>query len=269
LPLIQANGLSFQVEDSGQGEPLLLLMGLGADGTAWEPHAAAYRRHFRCIIPDNRGAGRSSKPPGPYFTKEMARDALELMDALGIEKFHVSGISMGGAIAQELALLAPHRLQTATMVGTWDKCDAHTANIFRMFRDLVATSDTAAFQRMLQLWIFTAEHHRSNPDDLLHRERAAASHPYPTPVHAFQAQCDACLTHEASGRLHRITSPVLVTVGDQDPFTPLAYSEAIVRQLPDAQLLVFAGGGHAHHWEQLESFNAQTLQFMLDHPIRA
>ncbi|MBW7460394.1 alpha/beta hydrolase, partial [Paenibacillus sepulcri] len=103
MPRVRTNGIDMHYEERGSGEPLILLMGLGADGTAWEDHVKAYERHFRCILVDNRGAGRSGNPEGPYSTRMMAEDTAGLMKALQIGKAHVSGISMGSGIAQELA----------------------------------------------------------------------------------------------------------------------------------------------------------------------
>ena len=265
MPTVRANGLNLHYEERGAGEPLLLLMGLGGHGALWEEHAHAYAAHFRCLLLDNRGAGRSDKPPGPYTIAAMADDALGLLDAIGVARAHVSGISMGGAIAQELALRAPERVQSLTVVSSWVKCDAYAARIFDMLRALAAAADPAAFTRLLQLWIFTPAYHTAHMDDLLRRERAGLAHPHPMPAFAFQAQCDACLAHDTRGRLARVAAPALVTAGDRDIFTPLAFSQELAASIPGADLRVFAGGGHAHHWEMREDFNRTTLAFMRRH----
>ena len=125
---ISVNGLSFHVEITGQGEPLVLIMGLGAPGDKWRPNVAAYSRSFQCVTIDNRGAGRSSKPEVPaYSTAEMAGDVLGIMDALGIEKAHVNGVSMGGAIAQILAADHPERVRSLIVSSTF----ASVRNSFR------------------------------------------------------------------------------------------------------------------------------------------
>ena len=85
------------------------------------------------------------------------------------------------------------------------------------------------------------------------------------PLHAFQAQCDACIAHDTRDRLHAIQAPVLVTSGDTDLFTPLHYSKVIAASIPGAELAVFEGGGHTHHWEKLDAFNERTLTFLLKH----
>jgi len=171
MPDITANGIKIHYEERGQGEPLVLIMGLGADHSLWEKHAAVYEQHFRCILMDNRGAGGSDKPKGPYTTKMMADDTAGLMEALGIEKAHVAGISMGGAIAQNLAIHHPEKVHSQILVATWPKCDTYTATVFEHFRKLRAVVSPADFVQIVQLWIFTAPHFEEHMDDLLQAQQ--------------------------------------------------------------------------------------------------
>lgn len=262
MPKANANGIELHYEERGTGEPLILLMGLGADGSLWEPHVRAYERHFRCIVVDNRGAGQSAKPEGPYSTRMMAEDTAGLMQALNIERAHISGISMGSGIAQELALAYPGTVKSLTLVASWDACDRYTARIFEMFRSLIGVAAPGVFTRMLQLWIFTPAYHETHIEDLLERERTGLAAPYPMPVHAFQAQCDACMTHHTRGRLGAIDAPVLIVSGDRDLFTPLHYSQSIAAQMSRSELVILPGAGHTHHWERLDEFNRKTLAFL-------
>src|SRR6476660_9398247 len=107
MPTVVSNGIRMHYEEQGSGDPLILIMGLGAPGSRWMDHVAAYEKRFRCFLIDNRGAGDPDKPDGPYTTKMMADDTAGLMQALGIENARIAGISMGSAIAQELALSYP------------------------------------------------------------------------------------------------------------------------------------------------------------------
>jgi pimeloyl-ACP methyl ester carboxylesterase len=259
----QSNGLEIHFEVRGEGPPLLLLMGLGADGSVWEQHAREYERRFRCTLVDNRGAGRSDKPDGPYTTGQMAVDALAVMDAMGVDRAHVAGISMGGAIAQRLALLAPERIRSLTLNCSWSACDPYARRIFESLRSAVGVLDDSAFTRLLQLIIFSPGYHERHLDDLLRREKEGSKHPYPMPVHAFRAQCDACISHDTQGELAAITAPTLITVGDRDIFTPLHLAQGIHREISGSKLVVFEGAGHTHHWEQLKRFNELTMEFML------
>ncbi|MFJ5761342.1 alpha/beta fold hydrolase [Neobacillus sp. NPDC093182] len=263
MPKVKTNGIELYYEERGSGTPLFLIMGLGADGSLWEEHVKVYEEHFRCILIDNRGSGRSEKPEGPYSTKEMAEDIAGLMKALQIEKAHVSGISMGSGIAQELALTYPQMIKSLTLIASWDQCEPYTKRIFEMFRSTAGKCEPSTFTRVLQLWIFTPDYHKYHLDDLLRREQEGDQNPYPMPLHSFQAQCDACISHNTKGRLGSINVPVLVTSGDIDIFTPLSYSKAIADEIPNAELFVLPGTGHTHHWEKLREFNEKTLEFML------
>ena len=121
MPTIEANGQTLYYEMHGDGEPLLAVMGLAADTTAWTLQVPAFAAHHRTVIFDNRDVGQSSMADGPYEISEMARDTLAVADALELESFHLLGVSMGGAIAQEVALAAPERVLTLTLAVTWPR----------------------------------------------------------------------------------------------------------------------------------------------------
>ncbi|MBB6670690.1 alpha/beta fold hydrolase [Cohnella nanjingensis] len=265
MPFARTNGIRLHYTEKGEGEPLVLLMGLGADGSAWEENARAYEPHFRCIRIDNRGTGESDKPEGPYTTKMMAADALGLLDALGIRRAHFSGISMGGAIAQEVALAAPERMLSLTLNCSWASCDVYTRAIFETLAAGYAALAADEFQKLLQLIIYTPAYHEHHDDLLEAARRQASSSASPMPAHAFRAQCDACVSHRTQGRLGAIGVPTLITAGDRDIFTPLALSQAIAEEIGHAELAVFEGSGHTHHWDRLDDFNNRTLAFLLRH----
>ena len=128
---VQSDGANIYYQIIGEGEPLVLLMGFGADGDVWELHSAEYSKHFTCIILDNRGVGRSDAPPGPYSSEMMAGDTIAVMDHLGIAKAKVAGISMGGAIAQSLALNHPDRVSCLVLISTWSVFNNYAKTIYR------------------------------------------------------------------------------------------------------------------------------------------
>jgi pimeloyl-ACP methyl ester carboxylesterase len=257
------NGTELYFEIYGNGPPLLLLMGLGAHGSLWREHIAAYTKHFRCIVPDNRGVGRSGQPPGPYTTAQMADDCAALIQAYDSEPVHVSGISMGGAIAQELALRHPSLVRRLILNCTWGRCDAYMRRIFETLRALAPTSPPRDFIRLVYLIIFTPAYHATKLDDLLRREEELLSNPNPQSADAFAAQCDACISHDALDRLTQIKAPTLITVGQNDIFTPLKCAQELHRAIRGSELAVFEGCGHAHHWEKLEEYNARTTRFLI------
>lgn len=263
MPDVTVNGIRIHYEIRGAGEPLVLIMGLGAPASRWEDHVAAYEQHFRCLLVDNRGAGESDKPQGPYTTAMMADDTAVLMDALGIERARIAGISMGSGIAQEIALRHPDRVRSLVLVSSWSRCDRYTRAVFGHLATMRALAAPADFMQLLQLWIFTAGHYERHIDEMRQGQQDAAVGYMP--LHAFQAQCAACVEHNTYERLGRIQAPVLLTVGDADIFTPLRLSAEMHARLPQAEMQIFPGWGHAHHWEDLDRFNACTTQFLLDH----
>lgn len=260
MPNVISNGIRIHYEECGGGDPLILIMGLGAPGSRWKDHAASYQKHFRCILVDNRGAGESDKPAGPYTTKMMADDIIGLMLALGIENARIAGISMGSAIAQELALCYPSNVRSLVLVSSWARADRYTQAVFEHFKKMRELTPPAAFTQLLQLWIASAPYYEAHFVEMV-QDQTRAEEDY-MQVHAFQAQTDACALHNTFDRLDKITAPTLLTVGDADIFTPLRLTVEMHERLPHSEMVVFQGLGHIHHWEDLERFNNITTQFL-------
>ncbi|MDQ0028501.1 alpha/beta fold hydrolase [Arthrobacter bambusae] len=255
---VRTNGIEIAYIERGSGDPLVLIMGLGADLSAWELHLRAYAEQFRCIAVDNRGAGDSDKPEGPYTTAGMADDYAGLIRSLGLGKVRVVGISMGGAIAQELAIRHPELVERMVLVSSWARTATFTREVFEEFKNLRSILTEAEFARLLQLRIWTPEYVENHIDEL----SAAREVPSTVPHHAFEAQSAACLGHDTIGRMASLRVPTLITVGGADAFTPLVRSEELRGQIPAAELKIFPGSGHAHHWEELEEFNRYTMEWL-------
>jgi pimeloyl-ACP methyl ester carboxylesterase len=263
-----SDGISIHYELQGEGTPLLLIMGLGADHSVWADHLAEYERHFRCVLIDNRGVGRSDKPEGPYTTARMAQDVAEVADALGIASAHVAGISMGGAIAQELCLQRPDLVRSSVLISSWPRLNEYAVRVFEHMKAVRAGVGLEHFMDLIQLWIFTAPYYADHSDDLAQGRADAAATEDPQPQHGFDGQADACITHDCADRLGEITAPTLVVAGEDDIFTPLAFSRALADGIPNAELAVWPDAGHAVHWEVLDEFNARSRDFLLRHDDR-
>ncbi|HYR96314.1 MAG TPA: alpha/beta hydrolase [Candidatus Binatus sp.] len=124
MSVAKVDSIDLYYEEHGSGDPLLLIMGLAADSTAWMFQVPDFAKRYRTIVFDNRGVGRSSKPPGPYTIHQMADDAAALLETLGVQRAHVVGVSMGGMIAQELALRHPARVRGLVLSCTYPEPDA-------------------------------------------------------------------------------------------------------------------------------------------------
>jgi len=261
LPTVLSNGIKIHYEEEGNGDPLILIMGLGAPGNRWKDHVDAFEKHFRCILVDNRGAGESDKPIGPYTTKMMADDTACLMQVLGIKNARIAGISMGSAIAQELALLYPQKVRSLVLISSWSRCDRYTQTVFEHFKKIRGLASPADFTQLLQLWIASAPYYEEHFNEMV-RDQTTAQEDY-MPVHAFLAQSDACIMHNTIERLNQIIAPTLLTVGDADIFTPFRLTVEMHERLSNSEIVLFKGLGHIHHWEDIERFNDLTTQFLL------
>ena len=262
MPTIKSNGININYEECGSGEPLLLIMGLSAPGAAWELHVNEYKKHFRCIVLDNRGAGASDKPAGDYTTELMASDAIGVMDALGIERFHINGISMGGAIAQQIAITHPARVKSAVITASWAFCGNYMKNVFEMMKITRTNLSRNDFPTTFFLWLYSPKFYEANPQAIAEGMRGIASDPSPMPQHAFDSQAAACMAHDTRGKLSTITAPVLLTAGCKDIFTPIECSKYLHEHIKGSTLEVFEGFAHTHHWEDLERYNRVTSEFM-------
>ncbi len=260
-----SNGAKIFYQIRGVGKPLILIMGFGADGDVWELHAAEYEKHFQCIILDNRGVGKSDQPEGPYSTAMMADDVIAVMDHTGVEKTAVAGISMGGAIAQSLALNYPDRVSCLALISTWPKFNNYAKTVYENLKKLRVTSTPADFMELLQLWIFAPPFYKDGMDSLKEGQAGATNNPNPQTKAGFDGQLDACIGHDVVDRLEEIDIPTLITVGDMDIFTPPAFSKILHQGIKNSEYVNFPTGGHVHHWEDLERFNKVTTEFLLKH----
>lgn len=264
--LYETNGIHISCEERGSGEPLLLIMGLGAPGAKWEPHAQAYEKHFRVLIPDNRGAGLSDKPEaGSYTVAEMAADMIGLLDAMGIDSAHINGISMGGAVAQHMAIHYPERVRSVILTNTFSHCCVSFRRAIELLRDTCGVLDGATATRLCQWIIFAQPFQEANEAYMLQCEQEDLSYPHPMPAYAYKAQCNAILGFDVREDLEKIQAPVLIVGGDRDLMIPVTVSEYMHDHIPGAELFLAKDGGHVQHWEQLEQYNRVTTEFLLKH----
>ena len=267
MPSIKTNGIQLYYEEHGNGEPVLLIMGITAPGSVWEKHAEFWSQKFRCLLPDNRGVGLTDKPAGPYTSAMMADDFAGLLDALGLNQVRVVGCSMGSIIAQQLALRHPTRVRSLVLMCPWARCDAYARGVFEHMMAIKARLRPEEFMNYIQLLIFS----KPTWDDatslagLLDGRRQAAEGPSPQPLHALEAQAAACIGHNTLDDLGKIKCPTLVIGGDADVFTPRWMAEEVARGIPGAELHLYPGAGHAFHWERLEDFNPRVRDWLAAH----
>jgi pimeloyl-ACP methyl ester carboxylesterase len=259
------DGIELYYELHGDhGDPLLLIMGLGGSIEFWQLQLPAFARSHRVCVYDNRGMGRSDKPPGPYDIPMLAADALAILDAAGFDRAQVLGISMGGMIAQELTLRHPDRVGALALACTYAKPAEDVKRSAESSAIDPRTVEPKQMFKMMMGMILSPEFIARNRDWLRDlRDKVMATFA----VDAFFAQMAATMSHDASAKLHEITAPTLVITGDADRLVPPASSDELARLIPDAKLVKLAGGSHGFNVEMPDKFNDEILRFFAAHPL--
>ena len=263
MPTAQTGDLSLYYEESGSGEPVILLPGLGANHMAWANQVGALSPHFRCIAVDNRDAGQSGCASGQYTIGDMSRDVVGLLDALRLPSAHVIGWSLGGAIAQELAIGWPERVRRLCLVATYHHSDPRGRERQRAFAYLRRTLPPEVYFGVTYPWSFTYRAYL-RPGFIEGMRERALSNPYQQSPEGYERQNEATIAHQAKGRLGKILAPTLLLVGAEDILTPPErFSQPMAEEIPDARLVVLPEVGHGLLWEQPEAVSNALLDFLL------
>jgi len=263
VPEIRASDgvrIAFHTWGKRDGTPVLMIQGLGVDNRGWALQRGAFGRHHRCIGPDNRGTGFSEAPPGPYDLGRMAQDVIEVLDAAGVDSAHVVGASMGGVIAQIIAVLHPERVRSLTLACT--ACQHHEwrRELLREWADNVAARGMGALTEDGMRWLIGPRLQRRFGVWLNVLARVIMQ----TRPEPFVAQVEAILDAPDNFRfqLPKVTAPTLVITGSQDTLTPLGDAEELAELIPDSRLYVVRGVAHGLMAEAPNGFNDAVLGFI-------
>ncbi len=264
MPLVQAGDINVYYEMHGHGEPLLLIMSMGRDLSGWDPQMADLSSRYQVITFDNRGSGRTDAPDMFYTIAMMADDTVALMEALGIQKAHVLGKSMGGYIAEELAIRHPERVSSlmlaATSIGPYV---AETPILESWVREKAPTMNRRTFFQLMLPYIFT-DRTFEDADNVRMAVEMIATRPQATSPQAMKRQFIACAEHSARGRTGHVEAPILVLAGSEDLFIPFSLSEELAAVFPNGRLVVLEGGGHELNVDVPEMFNRAVLGFLAE-----
>ena len=264
MPILQANGIDLYYEEAGNGPTLLLLNGEGGNTLDWAALLPALTDRFQVITFDARGAGRSSAPPGPYSTRQMADDAAAVLDHVGAARAHVVGLSLGGMVAQELALAHPERVDRMALLATharpaspalWDAWT--TFFVQAQEREL----DRAGVVLWFMAWMFTPAF-MARHEQVMEAVAQWQDDPLLATAHGRGAPGAAARAHDTLERLPLIAAPTLVVVGDQDILTPAAAARELAEGIRGARLQVLEGGGHLALFEREAAFTDALLAFL-------
>jgi len=267
VPHAQVDGgrLFYQETGAPDAPPLVLIMGWGGDHTAWALQAPAFAAEHRVIALDNRGAGQSDVPPGPYTIAGMAGDVIGLMDALGIRRAHICGASMGGMIAQELALGHPERVRTLGLHCTTAGVDAYGRFLIDTLIAVRAHDDREEFVRAMMPWILCRKTIAERPEFIRFWIDRALAYPYPIGLEGLSRQADAIRGHDTAARLGGIRVPTLITTGTEDILVPPVSSRDLHARIPGSELATMEDAGHLHFIEQASLFTEVNLEFFRKH----
>jgi pimeloyl-ACP methyl ester carboxylesterase len=257
-----SDGVELAVSVDGDGDPLLMIPGLGATRRVYAPIIPALARHHRVIVYDPRGVGGSDVPPGPYPMPRLAADAVEVASALGAETFRLFGASMGGLTAQHVAVLHPGRVTRLILAATGP--GRHTAipaqpEATAALLGRGARTPAEAY-RMACTVLYAERFQREHPDFIDAEVAHRASHPIPG--RAFTAQFRASRDADIGDRLAEIAVPVLVLHGTDDVLVPIANAEALAKVIPGARRYWFDGRGHLFFHEDPELTAQVVLSFL-------
>jgi len=266
MPKARVNGINISYSVVGKGEPLVLIMGLGGEGGDWILQRRFFRRYFLVVTFDSRGVGRSDKPSEPYTIRTMADDTVALMDYLKIGKAHVLGVSMGGMIAQEMAINYPERVGKLVLVSTtpgrdeggghfpetlkamglkegFSDSDMEGVDVGRVMSSLNAHAFGSGMLKMVALpylWV---------------RMKMYG-------VEGLRGQFEAAMICNTLGRLHTIKAPTLVMAGTDDRIIPLRAAKRLAERIPGARLVMIEGGSHTLVAEKRGRVNREVLEFL-------
>jgi pimeloyl-ACP methyl ester carboxylesterase len=266
MPEVKVNDIVMHYETQGAGEPLVLIPYLAADNACYAFQVADYAKHFTCISLDPRGAGLTDKPAGTYATQMFADDVAAFMQAIGVERAHVSGLSLGAAIGMWLAGKYPEKVKSLSLHSGWAKTDPYLKVVVEGWRTIAKGSASVAEMVIQGIfpWCFTPELYAAKPDYIEGLAAFVRGRPA-QPLDAFLRQSDAVIAHDAQSQLANIKAPTQITFGRHDMVTSTRFADALNNGVRGSELFVFEDCAHAPIYENVAGFNEKTLDFLDRH----
>lgn len=266
MPRVKVNDITMNYEQQGSGEPLILIPYLAADNACYAFQVADYAKHFTCICVDPRGAGETDKPAGAYSTELFADDISAFMQAIGIERAHISGLSLGAAIGMWLAVKEPQKVKSLSIHSGWSKTDLFLQTVVESWRILLNATGgvTELIIAGIFPWCFTPELYVTKPDYIQSLAAFVRTRPA-QPPEAFISQTEAVLAHDIESHLGQIKVPTQITFGRHDQVTSTRFARAMTENIAGSELIIFEDCSHAPIYENVEEFNRKTLDFLQRH----
>lgn len=257
LARLSVGAVALEYEERGQGDALLLLHGLGCSASDWGLQMPALSQKYRVIAPSLRGFGGSDKPAGPCSIMQYADDVVTLLDRLNIERAHVLGHSMGGAVAMQLAVARPERLDSLIVINAQPSFGVRDWRRYLMLLMRFMAGGPAGMERMtrfLACRLFPHDHQAALRDQM--RTRYAGND-----RRAFLAAINALAGWSVEHMIDRVATPTLVLAGEHD-VTPVDSAREFADRLPNGRLEVVADSGHATPFDQHDVVNKLVMEFL-------
>jgi 3-oxoadipate enol-lactonase len=261
MPKVRVGDIQMFYREDGHGDHVVWIQGLGLDHRGWALQIPFFVQHFCCLTFDNRDAGQSDRSPGAYTIKTMADDTIRLMDALAIKQAHIVGLSMGGAIAQELAINYPARVKRLVLVATYTSGDPRGTDLLNSFVLMRARFSREEYLRAIGPWVYSYQDYLI-PGLVELAIKRGVEDPYFLPAKVYARQVEAATSHFTEDRLKQIQAPTLIVAADEDLLTPMRFAKTLHEAIPGARLAVLQGTGHGLIWTHAEELNTLALSFL-------
>jgi pimeloyl-ACP methyl ester carboxylesterase len=266
MPKIKVNDITMNYDQQGAGEPLILIPYLAADHACYAFQVAEYAKHFTCISVDIRGAGETDKPEGVYSTELFADDVSGLMQALGIDRAHISGLSLGAAVGLWLAARHTQKVKSLSLHSCWTRTDPFIRTVVEGWQAMAKGLGSVTEMVILGIfpWSLTPELYAAQPHYIQSLAAFVRGRPE-QPLDAFMQQSNAVIAHDVESQLSKITAPTQITFGQRDLITSTRFADPVRSAIQGAELIVFEGCSHATIYEKADEFNQKTLEFLQRH----
>jgi len=262
MPIAKIENLDIYYEIIGQGEPLVMIRGLGSNVDHWYEQVPVLSKKYQLLVFDNRGIARSSDPGGPFSTRDMAADTADLMETTGIKSAHMLGYSMGGMVAQEMALNYPEKVNglilAATDCGITLRIKARP-EVSGLFSDMVSLGTPEA--KLAAAACLYAKQTFESKTEVIQRYNEVSMR-FPASQEIMARQWAAVTQHDACSRLQNISSPTLTLTGSEDVLIPPENAKIMAERIPDARMSAIDDGGHLFLIEQPQQFNEAVMDFL-------
>ncbi len=256
MPFAFTNGLDIYYEMCGEGQPVILVGGIGSTVKYWDEQVKVLKDRFRVITFDMRGCGKSSVPEARYNISDIADDIAGLMENININRASFIGSGMGGKVIQELALRYPHKVSRMVLANTTAKPNSLARYLLSTWADMAECEiDPVIIRKNILPWVYH-QNVLAACYDLMQKTLPALS------LRTLAIQCQACAAYDSFDKLHKITAKSLIIGSDKDLLTPLEEADHLFRNISDAHLSFIENAGHNAHLEHPDKFNTLVTAFL-------